>query len=417
MMEQRSQSSKAEGLSDSQLKRYARNIVLPDVGGKGQRELLSSKVLIVGNGGLGSPCAYYLAAAGIGTIGLMDGDVADLSNLQRQILHWTSDIGKAKPESAKEKLSQLNPDVEIKTYHEWLNPENAVSIIKDYDVVVDATDNFPVRYLMNDVCVILGKPLVHGSIFQMEGQASVFWASKGPCYRCLYPAPPPPGAVPSCQEAGVLGSVAGLVGCIEATETIKILLGAGEPLIGRLLILSGLNMEFTAVSLKKNPSCPICGEDKKSGFDHVGWFEGEINPGSSDTVAEAMHEPVGDIAPEEILNSAEEDFAASDSGPDTDTLLSRRAKARTRRVKGSPGPVPPGDEITLDIKGDQCPMTYIKSRIAFDDLKVGDILKVLVDYEPASRNLPASFYLQGQEVLSVNRVPDEGWVVRIRKVK
>lgn len=370
-------SHEVKTLSDEQVKRYARNIVLPEVGGKGQRKLLSSRVLVVGNGGLGSPCAYYLAAAGVGHIGLVDGDVADLTNLQRQILHWTPDLGKPKPQSAKEKLTRLNPDVEVTTYCEWLNPENAVRIIRDYDVVVDATDNFPARYLMNDVCVLLGKPMVHGSIFRMEGQASVFWAAKGPCYRCLYPSPPPPGAVPSCAQAGVLGSVAGLIGCLEATETIKILLGAGETLVGRLVLFNGLNMEFTEVSLKKNPSCPACGEGARISTESIGWFEGEEGSG-----ARPVHDPNG----------------CATANADTVATMS-------------------GKTVTLDLKGDKCPMTYIKSRIALDDLNVGDVLEILVDYEPATRNLPAGFSLQGQKVLSVEQSTSGGWAVRIKKVR
>lgn len=396
-------------LTEDQLKRYARNIVLPEVGGKGQHKLLSSRVLVVGNGGLGSPCAYYLAAAGVGHIGLVDGDVVDLSNLQRQILHWTTDLGRPKPQSAKEKLTRLNPDVEVITYCEWLSPDNAVRIIRDYDVVVDATDNFPARYLMNDACVLLGKPMVHGSIFRMEGQASVFWAAKGPCYRCLYPAPPPPGAVPSCAQAGVLGSVAGLIGCLEATETIKILLGAGETLVGRLVLFNGLTMEFTEVSLKKNPSCPACGEDARIGAEGIGWFEGDEGSGAG-----AGHDLNGRVA-----GGAETIGQERQEGQETgeqekagqDKVASRLTEAAFTKEAAS------GKAVTLDLKGDRCPMTYIKSRIALDDLKVGDVLEILVDYEPATRNLPAGFSLQGQEVLSVERWVDGGWVVRIRRVK
>ncbi len=247
--------------TEDQIKRYSRHIILPEVGGKGQKKLLSSKVLLIGAGGLGSPAAYYLAAAGIGTIGIVDFDIVDLSNLQRQILHSTNDIGKPKVESAKETLTALNPDVKVIPYKEKLTSENIFGIIKDYDVIVDGCDNFPTRYLVNDACVLSGKVNVHGSIFRFEGQATVFDPKNGPCYRCLYPEPPPPGMVPSCQEAGVLGVLPGIIGTIQAIETIKILLGIGKTLTGRLLIFDALKMSFRELKLKKNPQCPLCGDN------------------------------------------------------------------------------------------------------------------------------------------------------------
>jgi sulfur-carrier protein adenylyltransferase/sulfurtransferase len=245
--------------SPEQLKRYSRHFILPEVGEKGQAKLLESKVLLIGAGGLGSPAAFYLAAAGVGTLGIVDDDVVDMSNLQRQILHRNDRIGKPKVESARETLSALNPDVRIIGYQERLSSANVLDIIKDYDVIVDGCDNFPTRYLVNDACVMTGKPNVHGSIFQFEGQASVFYPHKGPCYRCLFPEPPPPGAAPSCQEAGVLGVLPGLVGTVQALETIKLLLGIGKPLIGRMVYFDTLSMEFRSHKLRKDENCPVCG--------------------------------------------------------------------------------------------------------------------------------------------------------------
>lgn len=246
--------------SEDQIKRYARHIILPEIGGKGQRKLLGAKVLLIGAGGLGSPAGYYLAAAGVGTLGIVDFDVVDLSNLQRQILHSTEDLDRPKTESAKETIRALNPDVEVRTYREKLTSENILSIIEDYDLVVDGCDNFPTRYLVNDACVMRGKPDVYGSIFRFEGQATVFDGRTGPCYRCLYPEPPPPGMVPSCQEAGVLGVLPGFVGTIQALEAIKLILGIGDSLIGRLLLFDALGLELREVKVRKDPSCPLCGE-------------------------------------------------------------------------------------------------------------------------------------------------------------
>ena len=248
-------------LTTDDLSRYSRHLILPEVGMEGQRKLKAARVLCVGTGGLGSPLALYLTAAGIGTLGLVDFDVVDSSNLQRQIIHSTKDIGRKKLDSAEEKLKALNPSINIVKHDTMLSSANALDIIKDYDIVADGTDNFPTRYLVNDACVLLGKPNAYGSIFRFEGQASVFATETGPCYRCLYPEPPPPGLVPSCAEGGVLGILPGLVGVIQATEVIKLILGKGEPLIGRLLLVDALNMRFRELKLRKNPECPVCGEN------------------------------------------------------------------------------------------------------------------------------------------------------------
>jgi len=248
-------------LSTDDLSRYSRHLILPEVGMEGQRRLKAARVLCVGTGGLGSPLALYLTAAGIGTLGLADFDVVDSSNLQRQIIHSTKDIGRKKIDSAEEKLSALNPAIRIVKHETMLSSANALDILKDYDIVADGTDNFPTRYLVNDACVLLGKPNVYGSIFRFEGQASVFATEAGPCYRCLYPEPPPPGLVPSCAEGGVLGILPGLVGVIQATEVIKLILGKGDSLVGRLLLVDALNMRFRELKLRKNPECPVCGSN------------------------------------------------------------------------------------------------------------------------------------------------------------
>jgi adenylyltransferase/sulfurtransferase len=246
-------------LTADDLSRYSRHLLLPEVGMEGQQRLKAARVLCVGAGGLGSPLALYLAAAGIGTLGLVDFDVVDASNLQRQIIHSTRDIGRKKLDSAAERLLALNPALNVIRHETMLSSANALDILKDYDIVADGTDNFPTRYLVNDACVLLRKPNVYGSIFRFEGQASVFATEAGPCYRCLYPEPPPPGLVPSCAEGGVLGILPGLVGVIQATETIKLILGKGEPLIGRLLLVDSLAMRFRELKLRKNPDCPVCG--------------------------------------------------------------------------------------------------------------------------------------------------------------
>jgi molybdopterin/thiamine biosynthesis adenylyltransferase/rhodanese-related sulfurtransferase/molybdopterin converting factor small subunit len=246
-------------LSAEEVQRYSRHLILPEVGLDGQKKLKAARVLCIGAGGLGSPVAMYLAAAGVGTLGIVDYDVVDYSNLQRQILHGTPDVGRPKLQSAKDRLKALNPHVEVQTFEAALTSENALQLFKDFDVIVDGTDNFPTRYLVNDACVLTGKPNAYGSIFRFEGQASVFGTKQGPCYRCLYPEPPPPGLVPSCAEGGVLGVLPGIVGCIQANETLKLILGIGEPLIGRFLVFDALRMKFRELKLRKDPDCPVCG--------------------------------------------------------------------------------------------------------------------------------------------------------------
>jgi len=248
-----------EELSSDEILRYSRHLILPEVALEGQQRLKASRVLLIGAGGLGSPLALYLAAAGVGTIGLVDFDVVDVTNLQRQIVHGSKDVGRPKLESARDRLKDLNPHVHVEGFETRLTSENALEIVRDFDIVIDGTDNFATRYLTNDACVILGKPNVYGSIYRFEGQSSVFATEEGPCYRCLYPEPPPPGLVPSCAEGGVLGVLPGLVGTIQATEGIKLLLGIGEPLIGRLLLIDALTMQFRTMKLRKNPNCPACG--------------------------------------------------------------------------------------------------------------------------------------------------------------
>jgi molybdopterin/thiamine biosynthesis adenylyltransferase/rhodanese-related sulfurtransferase/molybdopterin converting factor small subunit len=248
-------------LSADEVRRYSRHLILSEVGMDGQRALKGARVLCIGAGGLGSPAAMYLAAAGVGTIGIVDFDVVDLSNLQRQLLHGTTDVGRSKLASAKDRLQSLNPNVLVETYEVALSSANALDLFKDYDVILDGTDNFPTRYLVNDACVLLGKPNAYGSIFRFEGQASVFATRGGPCYRCLYPEPPPPGLVPSCAEAGVLGVLPGIIGTIQATETVKLILGVGEPLIGRFLVYDALRMRFRELKLRRDPECPVCGDN------------------------------------------------------------------------------------------------------------------------------------------------------------
>jgi molybdopterin/thiamine biosynthesis adenylyltransferase/rhodanese-related sulfurtransferase len=246
-------------LTNEEIKRYSRHLIMPEVGVDGQRKLKAGSVLCIGAGGLGSPAAMYLAAAGVGRIGVVDFDVVDYSNLQRQIIHGTPDVGRSKLASAKDRLVAINPHIDVQTYETALSSENAFELFEPYDVILDGTDNFPTRYLTNDACVLLGKPNAYGSIFRFEGQASVFSTKDGPCYRCLYPEPPPPGLVPSCAEGGVLGVLPGVIGVIQATEAIKLIAGIGEPLIGRFLIYDALRMRFRELKLKKDPDCPVCG--------------------------------------------------------------------------------------------------------------------------------------------------------------
>jgi len=277
-------------LTNEEVLRYSRHLIMPEVGMEGQQKLKAARVLCIGTGGLGSPLALYLAAAGVGTLGLVDFDVVDFTNLQRQIIHFTSDVGRSKLESAKEKIAAINPFVAVKTFNTRLSSENALGIFADFDIIVDGTDNFPTRFLVNDACVFTGKPNVYGSIFRFEGQASVFAAKDGPCYRCLYPEPPPPGLVPSCAEGGVLGILPGLVGLIQATEAIKLILGTGEPLIGRLLLVDALGMKFRELKLRKNPDCVVCGNHptvtKLIDYDEFCGLRGQEKPVSNGGVPE-----------------------------------------------------------------------------------------------------------------------------------
>jgi len=269
-------------LSNEEIARYSRHLIMPEVGMTGQRKLKQGSVLLIGTGGLGSPLALYLAAAGVGHIGLVDFDVVDSSNLQRQIVHGTSTVGMAKTESAKRRLADLNPLVEVTTYETQITSENALDLMRPYDVIIDGTDNFPTRYLTNDAAVMLGKPNIYGSIFRFEGQATVFHPKEGgPCYRCLYPEPPPPGLVPSCAEGGVLGVLPGVIGTIQATEAIKLLTGIGDPLIGRLMLYDALSMRFRELKLRRNPTCPVCSEyptvTELMDYDHFCGIIPEVN--------------------------------------------------------------------------------------------------------------------------------------------
>jgi adenylyltransferase/sulfurtransferase len=247
-------------LGQQEVARYSRHLIMPEVGMDGQKRLKASSVLLIGAGGLGAPLGLYLAAAGVGRIGLVDFDLVDFSNLQRQVIHGTSDVGRPKLHSARDRLTAINPEVKLDLYETRLSSANALDIFKPYDIIIDGTDNFPTRYLVNDACVLLKKPNVYGSIFRFDGQASVFHPPHGPCYRCLYPEPPPPGEVPSCAEGGVLGILPGLIGCIQATEAVKLILGTGTPLIGRLMLYDALQMTFREFRVRRNPKCPICGD-------------------------------------------------------------------------------------------------------------------------------------------------------------
>src|SRR5271168_1441220 len=280
----------AATLSNEEILRYSRHLIMPEVGMEGQLKLKRAKVLLVGTGGLGAPLGLYLAAAGVGRIGVVDFDKIDFTNLQRQVMFGTSDVGRPKIEAATERMSSINPEIRLDRYETALTSENALDIMRDYDIVVDGTDNFPTRYLVNDACVLLGKPNVYGSIFRFEGQASVFGAPGGPCYRCLYPEPPPPGLVPSCAEGGVLGVLPGIVGSIQAMETIKLILGTGEPLVGRLLLFDALAMRFRELKLRRNPACPLCGEhrtiNKLIDYEEFCGIRGEEAPPMTDGIPE-----------------------------------------------------------------------------------------------------------------------------------
>jgi molybdopterin/thiamine biosynthesis adenylyltransferase/rhodanese-related sulfurtransferase len=277
-------------LSREEVLRYSRHLIMPEVGMDGQLKLKQARVLMIGAGGLGAPLGLYLAAAGVGHLGIVDFDVVDFTNLQRQVTFSTTDVGRPKSEAAKERLAAMNPAIEIITHETRLTSENALDLFKDYDIIVDGTDNFPTRYLVNDACVLLGKPNVYGSIFRFEGQVSIFGTPDGPCYRCLYPEPPPPGLVPSCAEGGVLGVLPGIVGSLQAVETIKLILGAGDPLIGRLLLFDALGMKFRELKLKKNPECPLCGANrtitKLIDYEEFCGIRGEETPAAVTTVPE-----------------------------------------------------------------------------------------------------------------------------------
>jgi sulfur-carrier protein adenylyltransferase/sulfurtransferase len=277
-------------LSKEEIQRYSRHLIMPEVGMDGQLKLKRARVLTIGTGGLGAPLGLYLAAAGVGHLGLVDFDVVDASNLQRQVTFTTADVGKPKSEAAKARLSALNPAIEIVSYETRLTSDNALELFRDYDIIVDGTDNFPTRFLVNDACVLLGKPNMYGSIFRFEGQATVFGYPGGPCYRCLYPEPPPPGLVPSCAEGGVLGVLPGIVGSIQAMETIKLILGTGEPLVGRLLLFDALAMRFRELKLKKNPDCPLCGDHrtitKLIDYEEFCGIRGEEAPAMTDGIPE-----------------------------------------------------------------------------------------------------------------------------------
>jgi adenylyltransferase/sulfurtransferase len=295
----------AATLSADEIRRYSRHLVLPEVGLEGQRAIKAARVLCVGAGGLGSPVSMYLAAAGVGTLGIVDYDVVDVSNLQRQILHTTRDVGRPKIESARERLKGINPEIRVETHASALSSANALDLVSRYDIVVDGSDNFPTRYLVNDACVLARRPYVYGSIFRFEGQASVFAADGGPCYRCLYPEPPPPGLVPSCAEAGVLGVVPGIIGTIQATEALKLILKAGETLVGRILILDALGMKFREIRLRRDPECPVCGDHPTiRELQDYERFCGTTIPGQAAETAEAAD---FDVSPEELHRALGQD--------------------------------------------------------------------------------------------------------------
>ena len=284
-------------LSNEEILRYGRHLIMPEVGMDGQKRLKAARVLLIGTGGLGAPLGMYLAAAGVGTLGLVDFDVVDFSNLQRQIIHGTSDVGRPKLHSARDRILDINPNTNVELHETTITSDNALDIVRPYDLVIDGTDNFPTRYLVNDACVLLGKPNVYGSIFRFEGQSSVFWAEKGPCYRCLYPEPPPPGMVPSCAEGGVLGILPGVIGCLQANEAVKLIIGKGDPLIGRLVLFDALKMKFRELRLRKDPECPIC-SDQPTIRELIDYNEFCGVPGAEEPAVTAAAD--GDIEPREL---------------------------------------------------------------------------------------------------------------------
>ncbi len=364
-------------LSREEFQRYSRHLIMPEVGLDGQKKLKAARVLCVGAGGLGSPLALYLAAAGVGTLGLVDFDVVDLSNLQRQILHGTKDVGRPKLESAAERLKDVNPNVKVVPHEVRLSSDNALDLFRDYDVIADGTDNFPTRYLVNDACVLLGKPNAYASIFRFEGQASVFWAAKGPCYRCLYQDPPPPGLVPSCAEGGVLGILPGLLGVIQATETIKLILGVGESLVGRLLLVDALGMSFRQLKVRKNPDCvrlrPESHGDAAHRLRGVLWYpsgegRGETRDGRARDHGAGAEEEDGRercVRPRGRARTARDrDLAASRLGQDParDSSLEREQAFHGRRHRGplphrrpqrEGGAIPDGGRLPQSLEPDR----------------------------------------------------------------
>jgi sulfur-carrier protein adenylyltransferase/sulfurtransferase len=383
-----------EELSAEEIKRYSRHLIMPEVGVDGQRKLKAAKVLCIGAGGLGSPAAMYLAAAGVGTIGIVDFDVVDFSNLQRQLLHGTPDVGRSKLASAKDRLNALNPNVHIETYETALSSANALKLFEPYDVILDGTDNFPTRYLVNDACVLTGKPNAYGSIFRFEGQASVFATKDGPCYRCLYPEPPPPGLVPSCAEGGVLGVLPGIIGVIQATETIKLVMGIGEPLIGRFLIYDALRMRFRELKLRKDADCPVCG--------------------THPTVKELIdYDQFCGVAPHQVAETAA-NAGGSGSDPTADALTSRELKAELDR----------GDKVVvLDVRE---PQEYQINRIPGSVLiSLGDLPKRFAELDPdaaivtqcksGARSAKAQAFLRTQGFKNVRNLTGGilGWIDQV----
>ncbi|MDO8502407.1 MAG: molybdopterin-synthase adenylyltransferase MoeB [Gemmatimonadaceae bacterium] len=337
-------------LSGDELRRYGRHLVLPAVGTQGQRKLKAARVLLVGVGGLGSPAALYLAAAGVGTIGMVDFDVVDITNLHRQVIHGTSDIGRPKLDSAADRIRDVNPNVHVEQFDTALSSENALAIARDFDVIVDGTDNFPTRYLVNDTCVILGKPNAFGSVLRFEGQASVFATPDGPCYRCLFREPPPAGLVPSCAEAGVLGVLPGLVGIIQATEAIKLILGRGEPLIGRLLLIDALSMQFRTIELRRDPQCPACGTHEIRELIDYEAFCGVTRDG-----ARAPEPVIRDIAPRELAEriSRGDDIQLVDVREEWEWQIARLPGARLiplSQLEDAIGSLDPSREVVLYCK-------------------------------------------------------------------
>ena len=325
---EKQEAARAEGLPEltgDELRRYGRHLVLPQVGTEGQRRLKSARVLLVGAGGLGSPAALYLSAAGVGTLGLVDFDVVDITNLQRQVIHGTSDLGRPKLDSASDRIRDINPHVHVEQFDTALTSKNALGIAKDFDVIVDGTDNFPTRYLVNDTCVILGKPNAFGSVLRFEGQASVFAMEDGPCYRCLFREPPPPGLVPTCAEGGVLGVLPGLIGTIQATETIKLIIGAGESLSGRLLLVDALTMEFRSMKIRRDPDCPVCGTREITELIDYEAFCGTGANGAGSATGQ-----IGDITPRELAKRIErgDDLQLLDVREDWEWQIARIPGAR-----------------------------------------------------------------------------------------